>query len=265
MQDLGSDMGTDRTFGSFDRARTQAEAIEERIASSTVGIVARSEQGVPGQGLGSGALVSHRDRLLIITAAHVISNTPTDELRFFLRSGGALRRSSYEDRALGGVAPARQIPISGRKLDEVNDLAALELGCLPDALRPSVPFEQLEDCAGPSETQLVAFSGYPSSTGAIVSRDSAAACECLLWSTVESGSGIRDFDPMRLFVIDYKAEVSAGFHPAGFSGAAVWSQVDEGALWTPNTRLVGVVQSYYRDRELLECIRVEVVKAFLAG
>jgi len=69
-----------------------ANAIEEAVYSHTVAIIPNEAPGV-----GSGVAVSWGDERIILTAAHVLSDIPQDQLRFFVRADGSLQRRGPDD------------------------------------------------------------------------------------------------------------------------------------------------------------------------
>jgi len=254
-------MPPDPTSVPLDQTKAAAEALEERISSHTVGIVAR-DKGNPEQGIGTGTLVLVAGRIYVLTAAHVVSDTPVEELRFFPKTEGALRRDSYLNRASAGVTPSRRFPASRLHVYGEADLAAIELH--PDQFREvyAVPFEFLDESTTPPEDRTVVYCGYPGSAGGIVGPGSKAACACFDWNQVEPPAKLPDSDPARFFLVGYGCKE---LHPGGFSGAAVWWQNNPQGIWRPNIRLGGIIQTYYPRLNLFECLRVEVVKEFMSA
>src|SRR5262249_40675560 len=118
-----------------DTINAAADAIKEAVARHTVAIITRNEADDPLRGVGTGVAILWNNKRLILTAKHVVRNTPTGELRFFARPPGPIRRAGAEElRAMRGV-PTREIntfdPLKiGRGImsrSDGIDLAVLEI------------------------------------------------------------------------------------------------------------------------------------------
>ncbi|PYT78208.1 MAG: hypothetical protein DMG42_01180 [Acidobacteria bacterium] len=70
----------------------EGEAIEEAVAWHTIGIVADE-----GQSIGTGSAILWRQRPLIITARHVIEDSPDSGIWFYFRDEGTMKRSPIDE------------------------------------------------------------------------------------------------------------------------------------------------------------------------
>lgn len=250
----------DVTFKLCPRQTAEETAIEERVASHTVGIASRHEETI-----GTGVLLSHCGRVYVLTAAHVIRGIPLDELCFF-RAGGNLPRIRFEERTNCGMTWAQQIPVirshrhpKHRKID----IAALEVDgqLLQDGY--CFPFERLGQCVVPGYTHRVVSIGYPASLGRVVAPGSLAACSCIYWTRVRLHLNIGGFDPWTHFVVHFEPDFAHELEPLGFSGAGVWYQGDTGRIWEPSPRIAGLVIRYVPRVRMLECLRADVLRDFV--
>ena len=152
------------------------QAYEEAIPWHTVGIIARSEAAVPQQGIGTGAAVEWNRHFIILTAKHVIADTPRDELRFFLRPGGTLESANVKevDPNTIGVESRRCLPIRSLTLSDVEDIALIELDATATSI-DNLRFHVLErNTATPPPGETVTVAGYPSDCGHVVAAGAMA-------------------------------------------------------------------------------------------
>lgn len=252
-------MPVDSNFGSFDRNQAAAQALEERAASHTVGLVVSDEKEV-----GSGILVRRAQSFYVLTAAHVIGGTPHEQIRFLLRQEGRLNRVPVEHLEFSEMSPTEALPIMRLHIYEERDLAAIELDIRATSplLSYTLPFEDLELSSSPPVDQVVLFCGYPSEVARVVGPASMALALCIKWSTVQP-SIEREEGAHSHFWMDFRGEAVNGLHPHSFSGAGVWYKTQATEIWQPNLRMAGIVQSFLPRRKLLECIRVEAVRDFV--
>ena len=68
-----------------------ADAIEEAVASRTVAIIGGTGERELRE-VGTGTAISYRGSNFILTARHVVEDTPIESLRFFCRPEGSLQR-----------------------------------------------------------------------------------------------------------------------------------------------------------------------------
>src|SRR5713226_6174556 len=90
-QDRGSLQGR-LTSSEIDLINREGEAIEEAVAWHTVGIV-----GDDGQSIGTGTAILWRKSPLILTARHVVENSPDDDIWFYFRAEGTMKRSPIDE------------------------------------------------------------------------------------------------------------------------------------------------------------------------
>jgi hypothetical protein len=78
-------------YSKIDIINREREAIEEAVASHTVGIVADD-----GQSIGTGSAILWRRHSLTLTAKHVIENSTDNVLWFYFRDEGAMKHSPLD-------------------------------------------------------------------------------------------------------------------------------------------------------------------------
>jgi len=248
------------TPSQIDLIKREGEAIEEAVAWHAVGIVADD-----GQSIGTGTAILWRQRALILTARHVIESSPDDDIWFYFRHEGTLRRSPINElshqRGIKYKSKVR-IEIVARRSSENVDLAALEVQKSTEH-EQSVRFFQLtEDAATPLAGTIITMRGYPSGQAQAVGPSSAAAFAMLQWSRIQEKPRFEPFDPATEFLTPFVA-ANQGMHARGFSGAGVWFDKPTEGVWHPNLRLAGVCTAYYSRRKLLSVLRIEQVTQFL--
>lgn len=259
-QDRGALQGR-LTSSQIDLINREGEAIEEAVAWHTVGIVADD-----GQSIGTGTAILWRQRALILTACHVIESSPDDDIWFYFKHEGTLRRSPIHElshqRGIKYKSKVR-IAIVARRSTEDVDLAALEVQKSIEH-EHSVRFFQLtEDAATPSAGTIVTMRGYPSGQARAVGLSSAAAFAMLQWSRIQEKPRFEPFDPTAEFLTPFAA-AKQGMHARGFSGAGVWFDRPTVGVWHPNLGLAGVCTAYFPRRKLLSILRIELVTRFLS-
>lgn len=214
-----------------------AESVEaeiEQIALHTVGIIGHLGP-VSGHGIGTGVAVRWRRRPFLVTAYHVIADTPhSDHLSFLHRDQGA---------------PAARIEVKEIHADAKRDLAALRLSG-PLASRPRIHFYPLRATVHtPDFGTEVVLLGY------LPDRKGLTAVER---THITGRRPHADFDPHWHLLVPYHSADER--EPHGFSGAGVWYTAGPDRL-----RLAGIVTHYYRTSRLLMALRVERVVEFLAN
>src|SRR5437879_122369 len=161
----------------------EGEAIEEAVAWHTVGIVADD-----GQSIGTGSAILWRQRPLVLTAGHVIERSPDDDIWFYFRHEGTMKRFPIEElpnrRDVKYKAKVR-IKIVGRYCSQNPDLAALEVERSIDCEHRVRLFELLEDSATPPSGTVITMRGYPSAQARVVLPGTAAAFAMLQWSRIQ--------------------------------------------------------------------------------
>ena len=241
------------------------EAIKEAVPWHTVGIVARSERGVAEQGIGTGAAVEWHGHSIILTAKHVIQDTPREEHWFFLRPDGTLETYTVRnvDPATVGREGRRRIPIQSVVLSDAEDIALLEIEVASTEIG-NLRFHPLDDnAATPPPNQTVFVMGYPAALGCVVGPESVAAFPSMQALLIEEPRSLLNHDPSSHFLM--KHELAAeGVHPGGLSGCGVWFRrsIPTG-IWHANLALAGIVTTYYPDSQLLEALKIEQIISFL--
>jgi len=242
-----------------------AEAIKEAVPWHTVGIIARSEAGIPEQGIGTGAAVEWREHSLILTAKHVVEDTPREELWFLLRPDGTLETAGVRD-----VNPAvveresrRRIPIQSIVLSEAEDIALLEVGVTSTSIG-NLRFHSLDgNSATPPPGETVIVMGYPSDFGYVVGPGAMAAFPTMQATCIEEPRSLPNHDPSSHFLMTYEF-APEGVHPRGCSGGGVWFRRGlTTGIWHANLALAGIVTNYYPQSQLLEALKIEQVTSFL--
>lgn len=242
-----------------------AEAIKEAVPWHTVGIIARSEAGIPEQGIGTGAAVEWRGHSLILTAKHVIENTPHEELWFLLRPDGTL-----ETAGVRGVNPAaveretrRRIPIQSVVLNAAEDIALLEIEVTSTSIG-NLRFHALDgNAATPPPGETVIVMGFPSDLGYVVAPGAVAAFPSMQATFIEQPRSLHNHDPSSHFLVKHEF-ATEGVHPRGCSGGGVWFRrsITTG-IWHANLALAGIVTNYYPQSQLLEALKIEQIISFL--
>ena len=109
----------------IDLINREGEAIEEAVAWHTVGIVAEH-----GQAIGTSSAILWRQRPLILTARHIVEGSPDDDIWFYFRDEGTMKRSPIEElpkRRDVEYKPKVRTKIVGRFCAKNFDLAGLEV------------------------------------------------------------------------------------------------------------------------------------------
>ena len=160
--------------------------------------------------IGTGTAISYRGRHFILTARHVVEDTPDEALRFFCRPEGSLRRMKRAElRGSEGIRVEdmymlERIPILGRTLCDADDLAVLsvEPGIQE---RYRVRFYDFDDTATtPDAGHLVIALGYPSDIARQIETGNFVAFNSVEWTEVVRESSLTDFDSSRHFVAPYQ-------------------------------------------------------------
>lgn len=239
------------------------EGIEEALYWHTVGIVADS-----GRSTGTAVAIRFNRHTVFLTANHVIEGTGDEDLGFFFRPPGTLRRTDWwqNQPPSGRIAAAVRVKIFQRFPHPKLDLAALVVCPLLDQA-VNVRFFDLPDAAKLSRPlPSVAAIGFPADTKQELSPVAAAVAAAPIWGNVECGKHWRPdgYRPRSHLLLRF-LPASFGRHPGGFSGAGVWyhEPAPKPGLWTPNLALAGIVTHYYPGKQILLIQRVERVAEFL--
>lgn len=210
------------------------EAEIERIAHHTVGIIGHLGP-VSGHGIGTGVAIRWRRQFFLLTAHHVIADTPhSDHLSFLLRDHD----------------PARTpIEIEAIHENRRQDLALLRVARGVSSPHGILFYPLRAGLRTPGVGTEVALLGY------LPDRKGLTAVER---THITDRRPHADFNPHWHLLVPYHSADER--EPHGFSGAGVWSSAGPGRL-----RLAGLVTHYYRTSRLLMALRVERVAEFLAN
>jgi trypsin-like peptidase len=248
------------TPSQIDLINREGEAIEEAVAWHTVGIVADD-----GQSIGTGTAILWRQHSLILTARHVIEGSPDDDIWFYFRDEGTMKRSPIDELPNRRDVEYRsrvKIKIVGRCCLENADLAALEVERPTEEEHPVRFFELAQDSATPPSGTIINMRGYPFDLSRVVSPGSRAAFAMLQWSQIQETPRLHRFDPASEFLTRFVA-ADQGKHAPGFSGSGAWFENPSSGVWSPRLGLAGVCTHYYRRPKLLSLLRIEQVTRFL--
>ena len=234
----------------------------ERIARYTVGIAVENNTGV-----GTGTLVQIDRERFILTAAHVVGDSNSEEIRFWMRPPGPIQERAAADTTnseIGGFTLGVQLPIIQILKNPEADFAALKLdssfvlseGTEAYDVRKSQEFMKWED-AKLGGLSLVLF-GFPvgnSKEVAVHGNRTFRFLGCAshlsrysldlnntAWSRLSS-----KHSKSRDFAFKYHEPLD-DLEPHGFSGGAVWALGDapNATIWRPDPILIGVVHHYAR-------------------
>ena len=248
------------TPSQIDLINREGEAIEEAVAWHTVGIVVEHSKSI-----GTGTAILWRRRPVILTARHVVEGSPNDDIWFYFRDEGTMKRSPIDElpkrRDVEYKAKVR-MKIVVRCGAENSDLAALEVERSIGDEHPVRFFDLAEDSTTPPSGTIISMRGYPFDLSRVVSPGIRAAFAMLQWSRIQETPRLHRFDPASEFLTRFVA-ADQGKHAPGFSGAGAWFEKSAGGVWLPRLGLAGVCTHYYRRPKLLSLLRIEQVTRFL--
>ena len=255
------------------------KALLERLFWHMVGIVnlvRRKTTISPGrevawQEIGTGTACQYRGARIILTAKHVLEDAGPSDLRFLPRGSG---RIEWADEPRRTRTERIALDIERIVLCEWEDLAAIVLARTCAELE-YVRFCELPDkLAYPPEQGMCVVIGYPydqsfvaeASTRENGTTHRLSAKSDGFWSEiVRTDRALADFDPDRHFLLRFYPSF-LGERPDGYSGAGAWDaggKGEEGALWSPDPLLTGVLTHVYRKSGLLKVVKSGVVGRFL--
>src|SRR5260370_4915278 len=247
-------------YRKIDLINREGEAIEEAVAWHTVGIVAEQ-----GQAIGTGSAILWHQRPLILTARHVVEGSPDDDIWFYFRDEGTMKRSPIDElpnRRDVEYKSRVRIKIVGRCYSEKVDLAALEVERSIEDEHLVRFFELAEDSATPPSGTIISMRGYPFDLSRVVLPGTRAAFAMLQWSLIQETPRLHCFAPASEFLTRFVA-ADQGKHAPGFSGAGAWLENSASGVWSPRLGLAGVCTHYYRRPKLLSLLRIEQATSFL--
>jgi hypothetical protein len=252
----------------FEIDRAEYMAFNEATLRSTVGLAVNNNRGI-----GTGTLVSYKERTFAFTAEHVIRGADLQETRYFVPPSTPLIEHSMRD----GFPQKFELAYAGdcfkvdgnAVIDRGNDLAAIPL--VPSPLMPSYmqffPIENRLEAINDGASVLLV--GFPVANSTLVSGVNKAlglTSEHALFSrTLQTQFTLHSsYDPSRHFLIDY-SRIDDGITPYGFSGAAAWcSGPSGGPIWAAKPIFAGIITGWFektaRNPDLLKGTRGAFVK-----
>lgn len=244
------------------------EAMAHAVGPYTFGIIQNDRHGDEGRDIGTGIGILWKESFLILTAAHVLRETPDDELYYLLPPVEGLKTSEHAaDGDWRNSSFRQRVRLDNPRIllsdDEVNDdLAAV---VLPPQGAPAceTSFYTLDqNHLTPKEGCPVLFLGYAVSCATKIGTNYAAR----LYAASGELCGVPNdtgYDPLAHLTIEYPW--ASEFDPKGLSGSGLWySDGSSSALvWSPSLRLAGLLTHYFDDRQILRGHRVETVIDFL--
>jgi hypothetical protein len=232
--------------------------------------------------VGTGFLVSFAEHTYIVSALHNFTlqgdGSPDiirswNETRFKFRDAGALRfRERVENpEAELLLVPGIQLAASRPPLiDRRFDIIAVHLEAGEVLSNEVYPIE-LEDCIYNGEIRpgasLITV-GMP-----YAGRVSSPHGKTVFYPhtdhvqhdpNIDDSNLRQSYSPEDHLLYHYGNHLD-GIDPGGYSGAPVWSSydVDQTAVWSARPAIVGIALRYYRNRNLLEAVRIKHLPALL--
>jgi hypothetical protein len=237
------------------------EAIGNRMYCLTFGIVGDVRGGAEGRGLGTGVGVRWKETYLILTAAHVLQETPCERLYFSLPSEALVHPASAIPVKKPSVEVRRRFLLEKPQvlLSDDYDLAAVVLEAQRDETGKHHFYELDGERATPSTPGQVGFLGYPGGSAIPVGQNFMAA---VYYDFGQIGDAPPGHEHESQVSVSYP---SAGtFDPHGLSGSGLWSSPPvQKRIWAPEVSLVGLVTGYDRDLQVLIGYKVEKLIEFL--
>lgn len=237
-----------------------AEALGNAIHRYTFGVVGDGAFGAEGRSIGTGLGVRWSGNYFIMTAAHVVRQTPESRLYFFLPS------STLHFRHLGVAAGAPKYEMSPRfTLDSPDivfaddiDLAAIRLPSQnSDATAHFYELDELH--TSPVDAKQIGFLGYPGDARMPIGRNFMATPYLDFGEQVDQAEGL---DEKLQLAVRYPP--NNPIQPPGLSGSGLWVfPLPTKNIWTPSPSLVGIITCYNPGPCLLIGYRVEKVVEFL--
>jgi len=239
------------------------EALGNAIFRFTFGIVGDAWGGTEGRGLGSGIGLCWKETYLVLTAAHVVQETPYERLYFLLPSDTMHFWQSRIRIQQGQLEMRKRFLLERPKvlLADDDDLAAVILDGKPDQ-RGEDHFYVLDDShVTPSKTTQVGFLGYPAATSLPVGMNFMATPYLSFGQTGDAPPG---FDHELQISVSYPTDRSVD--PHGLSGSGLWfCPLPQKKIWSPEIRLVGLVTHHAADFQALVGCKIERVIRFLTN
>jgi hypothetical protein len=246
----------------LDLINNEGKAIEEAVAWHTVSLIADKSKSVA-----TGSAILWGERPLILTANHVVKDSPDDDIWFHFRPEGTMKRApinKLHSHPEMQYTHKVKIHIGRRYTSEDLDLVALEVERSIETEHRLRFFALAKESFTPPAETIVVMIGHPFDLAKRVAPGTAASFSMIQWSRIKENpkSHLKDFNPANEFVTDFKA-VHQVKHAGGFSGAGVWFDRPTDGVWHPNLGLAGVCTHYYHRPKLLLVVRIEHVLRFL--
>lgn len=244
------------------------EAFEEAVASHTVGIVG-TRDGKEGTGIGTGAAVIWKGRAIVLTAWHVVRESPRDRIWFLFRPKGTLARYVTGRRPPPSAPRDRysreSVPVQEITKDEKLDVAAIHVPLGMGDQHPVVCFHDLSAQSAVATTGTdVILRGHPSALAQPVGANFEVFANHE-YATITNDRPAGFLAREAQFFMKWSS--TADWDPYGFSGAGVWfdsgPEVNATTLWCPQPGLAGLATSYFPKSELMMAVEIEAVKEFL--
>jgi len=247
----------------------------ERIARHTVGIAVNKNTGV-----GTGSLISSQDKLYILTAAHVIGDSPAERIRFWFRPTTPIKErpaADTTDADVGGYHIGTVLPIDEIQMFPDKDIAILALSgrfTPPDGSEAYHIASSQDVVNWPEQVldglSLVVF-GFPTDNSRAIARvgdniffyigcaslvsDYSSNLNSTAWPRLPSSLS-REKD----FVFAYSS-YSEEIGPRGFSGAGVWVLRNDpkNPIWRADPMLIGVTHKHFKGSNLLAATKLSAI------
>lgn len=237
----------------------EGKAIQEAVAWHTVSLIVNNSESI-----GTGSAIFWHGHPLILTANHVIKDSPNDDIYFHFRHEGTMKVApldklhSHPDMKYKRKV---KIEIGRRYASEDLDLAVLEVQESISADHLLQFFAVPEDAVAPPAGTIVMTQGNPSDLKKTVAPGTAASYALIEWSRIEKNPKFEPFNPETEFVTKFRV---SDLHARGFSGAGVWFDKPTNGVWHPNLGLAGVCTAYYERLKLLSAVRIQHAIRFLS-
>ena len=219
--------------------------------------------GYEGGGIGTGVGLYWKGNYLILTAAHVVKDTPVERLYFLLPSESlVIIRSSVRREAEPAVAHQRlRLAVPPRVIyAEMLDLAILVLPT-QEKNEGQNHFYRLDETSSlPADLKAAAFLGYPAAAKVPVARNFMATPSYSDGAIVDLPFG---YSKDKQIAISYPSSETRD--PHGFSGAGLWITAASPAqgIWAPSMAMIGILTCWTRNSEKLIGYRIETIIEFL--
>jgi hypothetical protein len=248
--------------------RENLSAAERRIQNAVCPIYGCDDRGKPYL-IGSSLLLSVGDKLLLVTAAHVLDwNRDTS-----LYVAGPVKPILIE-----GDSYRTQPPKAGRDKD-LADLGIIDVSNLPrvqwSRYRILTPADlDVDDC--PAEHILYGFAGFPVTRNRVyLTTIKLSSMACVVVASPSDAYARLELHPATHFLgnfdrnrqVDSVKGLFTGPDPKGMSGGGVWrlGAPKEFSMGTASERLIGIGIEHRKDDKVLLGVRVSAVVALIGS